>query len=341
MWWWKMDLAPNGRRPSVLRPLLFAAFAALAWLIWGAGTASAALPDPALVPQLTQAGTTTHEEASATVVPLPAPAELSSNTLLPVTDAVTGTVNTVTTTVTEAASDTVGGTIPTVDAGLAEVVGAVESTVDPVLPVLPVVTDVVEIVDGVVDGAVGIVPGVVDGVVDILPPAPLPGTDVVPPVLPDPLPPVPDVPLPGQEGPTNSQNSEAIASQPGAEASESNAEPGSPSRDSEPVGQFAAGTRTAQALLTPPAIHAVAVMGESAGSVPVPGVPVPGERHLQAALAAGPGSASTGSAGGGAQAWADVAAFWAIPLAARFGRMPSFQELPPVAPPFDPGCTPD
>lgn len=332
MWWWKMDLAPNDRRRSVLRPFLFAALAALAWLIWGAGTANAALPDPDLVPQLTQAGTTTLEEASVAVVPLPAPAELPSNTVLPVADAVTGTVNTVTNTVTDAASDTVGSTISTVDAGLAEVVGAVESTVgstvDPILPV-PVVTDVVEIVDRVVDG-----------VVDILPPAPLPGTDVVPPVLPEPLPPVPDVLLPGQESPNGSQNSDAVTSQPGAEAPESNAEPTSPSSDSDPAG-FPAGTRTGQALLTPPALQALAVMGESAGSAPVPEAPVPGERHLQAALAAGPGSASTGSAGGGAQAWADVAAFWAIPLASRFGRMPSLEELPPVAPPFDPGSTPD
>lgn len=338
-----MDLAPNDRRRSVLRPLLFAAFAALAWLIWGAGTANAALPDPDLVPQLTQAGTTTLEEASAAVAPLPAPAELPSNTLLPVTGAVTGTVNTVTDTVTDAASDTVGSTIPTVDAGLAEVVGAVESTVqstvDPVLPV-PVVTDVVEIVHGVVDGAVGIVPGVVDGVVDILPPVPLPGTDVVPPVLPEPLPPVPDVLLPGQEGSNGSQGSQAVASQPGPAAPESIAEPTSPSPESEPAG-LADGTGTGQALLTPPPLHTLAVMGESAGSAPVPEVPAPGERHLQAALAAGPGSSSTGSAGGGAPAWADVAAFWALPLASRFGRMPSLQALPPVAPPFDPGSTPD
>lgn len=261
-------------------------------------------------------------------VPLAAPAELPSNTLLPITDAVTGTVSTVNTTVTDAASDTVGSTISTVDAGLAEVVGAVESTVQstvgPVLPV-PVVTDVVEIVDAVVD---------------ILPTAPLPEIDVVPPVLPEPLPPVPDVLLPGQDGPDGSQSSEAVASQPGAEPAESNAEATAPSRNGDPAG-LAAGTRTGQALLTPPALQALAVMGESAGSAPVPEAPVPGERQLQAALAAGPGSASTGSAGGGAQAWADVAAFWAIPLAARFGRMPSFQELPPVAPPFDPGCTPD
>ena len=338
-----MDLAPNDRRRSVLRPLLIAAFAALAWLIWGAGTANAALPDPDLVPQLTQAGTTTLEEASAAVAPLPAPAELPSNTLLPVTDAVTGTVNTVTNTVTDAAIDTVGGTIPTVDAGLTEVVGVVESTVqsavNPVLPV-PVVTDVVELVDRVVDGAVGIVPGVVDGVVDILPPAPLPGTDVVPPVLPEPLPPAPDALLPGQEGPDGTRSSEAVASQPGPAAPEPNAVTTSPSQDGEPAG-LVAGTGTGQALLAPPPLHTQAVMGESAGSAPVPEAPVPGERHLQAALAAGPGSSSAGSAGAGAPAWADVAAFWVLPLASRSGRMPSLQELPPVAPPFDPGSTPD
>lgn len=339
-----MDLAPNDRRRSVLRPLLFAVFAALTWLIWSAGTANAALLDPDLVPQLTGTGTTTLKDAAATAVPLPA-AEPPANTLLPVTDAVTGTVNTVTDSVTDAVTETVAGTLPAVDAGLAEVVGVVDSTVD---PALPVVTDVVEIVDGVlpgvVDGVVGVLPGVVDvvdGVVDIVPPAPLPGTDVVSPVLPEMLPPVPGVPLPGQEGTEDGQTSEAPAGQSGIAAIEANSGLTSPSPDGAPAGQITAGTRTGQALLIPPALHALAVMGEPAGSAPVPETPVPGERRLQAALSAGPGSATTGSAGGGAQAWADVPAFWAIPLAARFGRMPSLQELPPAAPPFDPGSTPD
>lgn len=328
-----MDLALNHRRRSILRPLIFAAFAALAWLIWGAGTANAALPDPDLVPQLTQAGTTNLEDASAGATPLPDPIQLSASTLLPVADAVVGSTSPVTAPVTDAVSGAVANTIPTVDAGLAEVADVVGSAVG---PVQPVVTDVGEIVGGVME----IVPGVVDGVVDIVPTAPLPGPDVVPPVLPEPLPPVPGVLLPDQEAPNESQSSEAPAAQPAAEAVAANLlTPSSQSGTS--ATQIADGTRTGQALLAPPALHALAVMGDSAGSAPVPEAPAPGERHLQAALAAGPGSASTGSAGGGAQSWADVAAFWAVPLTARFAGMPSRQELPPIAPPFDPGSTPD
>jgi hypothetical protein len=331
-----MDLALNDRRRSVLRPLLFAAFTALAWLIWGAGTATAALPDPELVPQLAQQATSTLEDASGAAVPLPDPIQLPASTLLPAADAVTGTVSPVTETVSDAVSDavsdTVANTIPTVDAGLGEVAGVVGSVV---APVQPAVTDVVDIVDGVVE----IVPGVADGVVDIVPPEPLPGPGVTPPVLRELLPPVPGALLPGQEAPSDSQSSEGPAGQPGAVTA--NAELTAPSRPGASDSQFANGIRTGQELLIPPALHALAVMGDSAGSVPVPAEPVPGERHLQAALAAGPGSASTGSAGGGAQAWADAAASWAIPLVARFARMPGLQELPPVAPPFDPGSTPD
>ncbi|WP_461163958.1 hypothetical protein [Arthrobacter sp. R4-81] len=313
-----MDLALNQRRRSVLRPLLFAAFAALAWLIWGAGTANAALPDPDLVPQLTQAGTTTLEDASTGAAPLPAPIQPPTSTLLPVADAVIGTASPVTAPV----SDAVANTIPTVDAGLADVVDVVGSAVD---PVQPVVTEVGEIVGGLAD---------------VIPAAPLPGPDMVPPVLPEPLPWVPGVLLPGQEAPNDSQSSEVPAAQPAVEAVAANVlTPSSQSGTS--ATQIPDGTRTGQALLIQPALHTLAVMGDSGGSVPVPEAPVPGERHLQAALAAGPGSASTGSAGGGVQAWADVAAFWAVPLASHFAGMPSLQELPPVAPPFDPGSTPD
>ena len=333
-----MDLALSDRRRSVLRPLFFAAFAALAWLIWGAVAANAALPDPELVPQLTQQATSTLEDASAGAVPLPDPIQLPvstllpANTLLPVADAVTGVASpvtdTVTDTVTDAVSETVVNTVPTVDAGLAEVVGVVGSAI---VPVQPVITDVADIVDGVVD--------IVPGVVDLVPPAPLPEPGVVPPVLPEPLPSIPSVLLPGQEAPNDSHSSEVPAGQPGAVATKAELTP--PSQSGASGSQFPDGTRTRQELLTPPALHALAVMGDLAGSTPVPETPVPGERHLQAALAAGPGSASTGSAGGGVQAWADVAAFWALPLTARFARMPGLQELPPVAPPFDPGSTPD
>ncbi|MGX9898912.1 hypothetical protein ACW0JT_01780 [Arthrobacter sp. SA17] len=326
-----MDLALNHRRRSILRPLLFAAFAGLAWLIWGAGTANAALPDPDLVPQLTQGGTTTLEDASAGAT-LPAPIHLPASTLLPIADAVVGTASPVTAPVADAVSGAVATTIPTVDAGLAEVVGVVGSAVG---PVQPVVTDVGEIVGGVLD----IVPGVVDGVVDVVPTAPLPGPDAAPPVLPEPVPSVPGVLSPGHEAPSDAQSSEVPATQPAAEEAANVLRQSSQSGI--PATQFTDGTRTGQALLIPLALHTLAVMGDSAGSVPVPEAPAPGERHLQAALAAGPGSASTGSAGGGAQAWADVAAFWAVPLAASFAGMPSRQELPPVAPPFDPGSTPD
>jgi hypothetical protein len=327
-----MDLALNDRRRSVLRPLLLAVFAALAWLIWGAGTANAALPDPDLVPQLTQAATTTLEDASAGATPLPDPIQLPASTLLPVADAVIGTASPVTAPVTDAVSSAVTNTIPTVDAGLAEVVDVVGSAVD---PVQPVVTEVGEILGGVVD----IVPRVVDGVVDIVPTAPLPGPEVVPPVLPEPLPPVPGVLLPDQEAPSDSQSSDVPAAQPAAEEAVNVLTPSSQSGAS--ATQIADGTRRGLALLIPPALHTLTAMGDAAGSAPVPEAPAPGERHLQAALAAGSGSASTGSAGGGGQAWADVAAFWALPMAARFAGMPSRQELPPVAPPFDPGSTPD
>ncbi|WP_458112929.1 hypothetical protein M1D88_01840 [Arthrobacter sp. R1-13] len=317
-----MDLALNQRRRSVLRPLLFAAFAALAWLIWGAGTANAALPDPDLVPQLTQAGATTLEDASTGAAALPAPIQLPTSTLLPVADAVIGTASPVTAPVADAVSGAVANITPTVDAGLADVVDVVGSAVD---PVQPVVTEVGEIVGGLAD---------------VIPTAPLPGPDMVPPVLPEPLPSVPGVILLGQEALNDSQSSEVPTAQPAAEAVAANVlTPSSQSGTS--ATQTADGTRTGQALLIPPALHTLAVMGDSGGSVPVPEAPAPGERHLQAALAAGPGSASTGSAGGGAQAWADVAEFWAVPLASHFSGMPSLQELPPVAPPFDPGSTPD
>lgn len=315
-----MHLALNHRRRSILRPLLFAAFAALAWLIWGAETANAALPDPDPEPQLTQAGTTTLEDASAGATPLPVPMHLPGSTLLPVPAAVIGTVSPVTATVTDSVSGTAANTTPTVDGGLAEVVDVVGSAVD---PVQPVVTDIGDIVGGVAG---------------IVPTAPLPGPDVVPPVLPEPLPSVPGVHLLGQEVPNDSQISEVPPAQPAAEAVAATV-PTPSSQSGTSATQIADGIGTRQALLIPSALHTLEVM--RAVSAPVPEAPAPGERRLQPALAAGPGSATTGSAGSGAPAWADVAAFWAVPLAARFAAMPSLQELPPVAPPFDPGSTPD
>jgi hypothetical protein len=323
-----MGLALNDHCRSALRPFLLAALATLAWLIWGAGTANAALPDPELVPQLAQASTSAVEEAPATVTPLvvspvAALAELPAETVLPVTGPITGTATTVTNTVTS----TVASTIPTVEAGLGAAVGVVSAGAD---AVLPVVTGTVEIVDSVgivdtveiVDAVVGIVPTVLE--------TPLPGPDLAIP-LPTPLPTIPGLLFPDQEGHNDGQGGEEPGGQLTAETGSADA--GLPPSSQDP--------RTGRSLLVPPAFRSLAATGSSAETPPVPKAPDPGQRQLLTSLPAGPGSAFTGSAGGGAQAWADVAGFWAVPLTARGARMPALHQLPPAVPSFDPGSSPD
>lgn len=272
-----MGLALNDRCRTALRPFLLAALAALAWLIWGAGTANAALPDPDLVPQLAQASTSAFEQAPATVTPVvvspvAALAELPAETVLPVTGPITGTATTVANTVTS----TVASTIPTV----------LET--------------------------------------------PLPGPDLAIP-LPTPLPTIPGLLFPDQEGHHYGQGGEESGGQLIAETG--NPDAGLPPASQDP--------RTGRTLFVPPAFRSLAVTGNSAEAPPVPKAPDPGQRQLLTALAAGPGSAFTGFAGGGAQAWADVAGFWAIPLTARGARMPALHQLPPAVPSFDPGSSPD
>lgn len=311
-----MGLALNDRCRTALRPFLLAALAALAWLIWGAGTANAALPDPDLVPPLAQASTSAFEEAPATVTPLvvspvAALAELPAETVLPVTGPITGTATTVANTVTS----TVASTIPTVEAGLGEAVGVVSAGAD---ALLPVVMGTVEIVDTVV----GVVPTVLE--------TPLPGPDLAIP-LPTPLPTIPGLLFPDQEGHHDGQGGEESGGQLIAETG--NPDAGLPPASQDP--------RTGRSLFVPPAFRSLAATGNSAEAPPVPKAPDPGQRQLLTALAAGPGSAFTGSAGGGAQAWADVAGFWAVPLTARGARMPALHQLPPAVPSFDPGSSPD
>jgi hypothetical protein len=319
-----MGATPQIPWRSVVRPVLLAVLAALAWLVWGAGTATAS----GLVPD---AGDLLKPASSVLAEPLPAPpvvvsaGETAVATATSLTDPATAAVNTLAAPLVPV----VGGTVGTVT-GLV-----------PGLPDLPLVQAPLPLP----------LPGI------------LPLPDQLPPLLPEPLPtpplplPLPDllpVPVPPQVPGLPPLTTPAPGPMPtGA--------PGFPASDT--AAQIAAAAPgLAPASITTPADAADAAgrsntlrFGFSAAQ-DLPGFASPpgataspsgqGEgtdhpfRLALPALANGAGTANSGPAGGSGGP-ADLGGSWPALPAAGHGPNASGAQTLPAGPSFDPGSSPD
>lgn len=307
-----MGVALNDLCRSALRPFFIAALAALAWLIWTAGSANAALPAPDPVPQLEQANTSTFEEASATATPPVISPVVALIDVAPPLIAIADSKSPPTPSVPlPAPPDPAPTELPAMT-----VLPVTDSITGPATTVTTTLTKTANAIP-TVEAGLGDAAGVVGGAAGA--------------ILPDAVLPVAGALFPGEEGPKAGPGGEAPGGQLSAEAGAANAELAAASQDWS-IGGFGIG----QSRLIPPAFRTLAAMGDSGVSPPVAGPPGPGERQLTA----GPGSASTGSGGGGVQAWADMAGFWAV-LLARGAGIAAFHQLPPAVPSFDPGSSPD
>jgi hypothetical protein len=303
---------------ALIRSVLLALLTALAWLVWGAGTATAS----SLVPD---AGDLLTPATSLPAEPLPAPPVLVSAgepAVAPaasLTDPATATVNTL---------------------------------AAPAIPVaagaMPVVADAFPVAAGTVETATGLVPGLPDLPL-VQEPLPLPLTDVLPlpdqlpPLLPEPLP-VP-LPLPGLPPLTTPAPGPVPAAAPSLPASDAAA----------PATAAALGLAPASTTTTPAARSNSLRFGFAAaqdlpgfasppGATASPAGPADGTdnpgRLDPPALANGAGTAHSGS-GGGSEGPADLAGSWpALPMAAHGPNAPGTQTLP-TGPSFDPGSSPD
>ena len=327
-----MGTVPLALCRSAIRPVLLALLTALAWLAWGAGTATAS----SLVPD---AGDLLTPATSLPAEPLPAPpvvvtGEPATAPAASLKDPATATVNTL---------------------------------AAPALPVaagaMPVVADAFPVAAGTVETASGLVPGLPDLPL-VQEPLPLPLTDVlplpdqVPPLLPEPLPvplPLPDllpVPqLPGLPPLTTPAPGPVPAAAPSLPASDAAA----PATDAA-LGLAPASTTTSPTAQGDPAARSDTVRFGFAAAQDLPGFASPPDataspagpgdgtdnpgRLDPPALANGAGTAHSGS-GGGSEGPAHLGGSWpAFPMAAHGPNTPGTQTLP-AGPSFDPGSSPD
>lgn len=315
-------------RPAI-RSLLLALLAASAWLVWGAGTATAS----SLVPD---GGDLLEPASSLLAEPLPAPPAVVS-----AGEAAGATATSLT------------DTAPLTDA--ASLADAATATVNTLAaPVLPVAA-------GTVDSVTALAPGLPDLPL-VQAPLPLPLTDVLPlpeqlpPLLPEPgtLPlPLPDLlpvpgltPVPGLPPLTTPAPGSVPAAAPSLPASDAVADsghanlsaaagtaagPADPAAGSSTVRFGFAPAQDRAGVASPP--EATASRGPD-GDADNPG------RLDPPALANQAGTASSGSAGGFDGA-ADLGGTWpALPAAANSPHLSGAETLP-AGPSFDPGSSPD
>ena len=321
-----MGATPKARCRSAVRPVLLALLAALAWLVWGAGTATAS----SLIPDT---GDLLEPASSLLAEPLPVIAP-------PVVDSAGETVEATATALTDSAT----GTVNTLAAPALPVVSATVNTVTdlvPGLPELPLVQAPLPL-----------------PLTDVLP---LP--DQLPPLLPEPLPapplplplpdllPVPVLPqLPGVPPLTTPAPGTAPTAAPSLPASDAAAQVTAAA-----PGLAPATTTTAAAAADVAARSNTLRFGFTAAQ-DIPGLASPPDataspsgtrdgtddpgRLDPPALANGAGTASPGSAGG-SEGPADLGGTWPALPAAAHGPNPAGMQTLPAGPSFDPGSSPD
>jgi hypothetical protein len=298
-----------------LRPLFFAALAVLAWLVFGAGTASAAPVESST--SLTfgsGAVTSDHPAGSSPSMDQVLPAS-PVNTAPPVGEvaaAPVAEVVDVVTPVTEVAA-----------APVAEVIAApvAEVVVTPVTEVLA--APVAEVVDVVESGTVGLV-GTVEGLVG--PPViPLPEVPLGLPALQPLRGPIPmtleTAPVPLQ--PQQAQEEGIFEAAPGPTVTLTASE-----------GPYMSASALFAAT-APPAASAGATTYSPTDNQPAP---IP---FLQAGYSGLSASGSSGNGGIAAPGAADVPSAWSVPPLTDSGQIPGSTLLVPPAPSFDPGSRPD
>ncbi|MBT2513527.1 hypothetical protein [Arthrobacter sp. ISL-30] len=294
-----------------LRPLFLAALAALAWLVFGAGTASAATAESGSSLNLSSGAVTSDGPAASDpsvvqVLPLS-----SANAAPPVTEVV-------------------GAVVP-----VTEVVGVVAPVVGAAAPI----TEVVGVVESSTEGLVGAVDALVAPVLSntslptvpaVRPPVPLPQVAIELPVLP-PRPDRTQLPRTLETAPV------PLHSQQTPEEATSEAAPGPslPLTGSEGLPASALALFTASPAATPPATSASATTYAPPDKQPAP---IPFQLADQQGLSPSGSSGNGGIAPPGA---ADVTSAWSAPAATHSGQIPDSALQAPPAPSFDPGSRPD
>jgi hypothetical protein len=285
------------------RPVLLALLAALAWLIWGAGTAQAATP---------------AADTGALVQPASLPAAVQSVPLLPAPPEVRSDGNTAAAT----ASTILGPAADTADAVAAAATpvtsgpSATVSGLAPALPELPLVQAPLPL------PLPGILP--LPEQLPALLPAPVPA--LLPAVVKLPTPVPGAVPIAAPSGPASSPAPDTGASVAGIPLA--------------PSGGAASSTRIFGFTPAVDLAGSAALAGTGSGfSVPEGPQGTPGPLRTSA-VPGHAGHASSGSFGGFGGA-ADIAGSWpAFPPAATAANRPEAETIP-AGPSFDPGSTPD
>lgn len=304
----RMGAILRARCRSASRPVLLALLAALAWLVWGAGTATASSPLP-------DAGDLLQPASAARAKPLP----------VPVPPAVVSSSGTALATATSLADSA---------AAAANALAA---------PALPAVTGTVDTVTGLVPGLPDL--PLVQAPLPLPLPDVLPLPEQLPPLLPVPdLLPVPGIaPLPGlppRTTPAPGLLPTAAPSLPASSAVAGGSNAGVSPAPAGPVSLAATNTprfgfgpaQDRSGLASPPEASASPSGPENGPQNPALRIPP--------ALANGAGTASSGSAGGSEGA-ADLGGSWPSLPTANSGPHLSDAVTLPAGPSFDPGSSPD
>ncbi|TAP44536.1 hypothetical protein [Arthrobacter sp. S39] len=309
-----MGAIPRTLRRPALRPLLLALLAAVAWLVWGAGTASAS----SLVPD--------------TADPLKPASSLLADAIPPEAPPVVAG--------TGAAAVATAASLATPVTGLANSLAA---------PALPVLAGAVDSVTALVPGLPEL--PLVQAPLPLPLPDILPLPDELPPLLPElpsaPLPlPLPDLPLPGLPPLTTPAPGPVPTAAPSLPASDavagSDAPLLSPAAASAAAQTGLAGTAAPNTLrfgFAPAQDRAgIAAPPQAAPSGPEDGSQEPGT-PAPPALANQAGQANSGSSG--PVTLADLGGSWpTLPTPASAPNLSGAETLP-AGPSFDPGSSPD
>lgn len=291
----------RARCRSASRPVLLALLVALAWLVWGAGTATASSPVP-------DAGDLLKPASAALAKPLPVPAH-------PAVVSSSGTALATATSLADSA------------AAAANALAA---------PALPAVTGTVDTATALVPGLPDL--PLVQAPLPLPLPDVLPLPEQLPPLLPAPgIAPLPGLPrTTTAPGPLPTAAPSLPASSAAAKGSIASVSP-APAR---PVSLAATNTprfgfgpaQDRSGLASPPEASASPTGPENGPQNPDPRTPP--------ALANGAGTASSGSVGGSEGA-ADLGGSWPSLPTANSGPHLSGAVTLPAGPSFDPGCSPD
>jgi hypothetical protein len=304
-----------------VRALLVPALIALAWLVWGAGSAQASTdPSKAAVSESALDPSLVNAPSSPAAQLLPAgqdPASSTAQHIATAADAVVGATAPAVSIVTRATETVTGIAAPavsTVSQTATPVTATVNRTVAPLVSTLE-------------DRAVAAVDDAVASITQPLPRLPLPA--VIPPQLPNPDVPVATVPE------TQPAAVSTVLPSPAADARQ--VAPDRPSGEVNPVQNIDSPFKTFAQLKTTASTRPPASVIQA---------PAPGLRHehpvtewLNNAATQG-GSGSTGS-GSSSSHTADIAAFWNGLSPAASALATGAAVTPPSGPAADPGSSPD